>query len=339
MKKLTKVAAVTVSSFLVVGLGGVAALADTLPAGLPSAPPPLVKAPLRPHVRGTIASVSGDLMTLKTPSKTVTVKLSSGTVYDRGPAQRLNLSDLKAGAEVDVDGSWDNGTFDALHVHLDVPHVHGTITSVSSDQLTLKTPSKTVTVKLSSGTVYDRGPAQKLNLSDLKAGAEVDVDGSWNNGTFDALHVHLAPPHRDGLPGHPGKKPDGLGGKIAGVTSRSLTVKAPDGRTFIVSLTGNTKLDSGPQSIGTSALQAGKDVHIRLVGGEQVPPPSPSSTSTISKTISNLTAAEVDLVPPHLNLNSHPIIQRGPGNTSSQLTVGMNRYSSVTRIRTLRQKN
>lgn len=270
MKTPAKLTAVTVSSLLILGLGNVAAFADTLSTVGPSVRPPLVK-----------------------------------------PIPR--------------------------------PHVHGTIESINSSLLTLKAADKTVNVKLSSSTVYDRGPAQTLTLSDLKAGAEINVEGAWENGTFNALRVHLEPLHRDGLPGRPGKRPDGLGGIIQSVAGQSLTLKAPDGRTFTVALTGSTKLHSGPQTSSTSALQAGKEVHIRLVSGEQVPPPSTSSNQTVS----NLKAADVDLVPPHwdgtitgvqgtsvtletkdgqkmtLNLSSATIITYGPQSSSSQLAVGM----------------
>ncbi len=259
MKKTAKLAAVAVSSLLVLGLGNVAAFAGTLPSADPSARPPLVKPVPRPHVHGTIEAISGNLLTLKTESQTVKVQLTAGTVYENGPAQPLTLSDLKVGLEVNAEGAWDNGTFNALRVHLD-------------------------------------------------------------------------PPHQDGLPHHPGKIPEGLGGTIQSVAGQSLTLKAPDGRTFTVTLTENTKLHSGPQTSSTSALQTGKEVHIRFVSGEQA---------------SNLTAADVDLVPPHwdgtltggqgtsftletkdgqkmtLNLSSDTVIKYGPHSTSSQLSIGM----------------
>ncbi|MHB1654348.1 MAG: DUF5666 domain-containing protein [Desulfitobacteriaceae bacterium] len=270
MKKPAKLAAVAVSSLLVLGLGNVAAFAGTLPAADPLARPSLVKPVPRPHVHGTIESVGSSLLTLKVEGQTVKVQLSASTVYERGPAQTLTLSDLKAGLEVNAEGAWDNGTFNALRVHLDSPQ-------------------------------------------------------------------------KDGLPHRPGKKPDGLGGIIQSVAGQSLTLKAPDGRTFTVNLTGSTKLHSGPQTNSTSALQAGKEVHIRLISGEQVPLPSTSSDNTLS----NLTAADVDLVPPHwdgtitggqgtsftlatkdgqtvtLNLGSSTVIKYGPHSTSNQLTIGM----------------
>lgn len=268
MKKVQKLAAVAISSLLVFGLSNVAAFASTLPATGSSARPPLPKPVPPPHVHGTIETINGNLLTIQDKLQTVNVQLSASTLYDRGPAQQLNLSNLKVGLKVNVEGLWDNGTFDAVRVHLDPP---------------------------------------------------------------------------PGLPHPPGEKPDGLGGIIQSVNGQSLMIKTPDGRTITVTINGNTKFHSGPLAIGSSALQAGKEVHIRLVTGEQVSLPSSSSNQTIP----NLTAADVDVVPPHwdgtitggqdnsftletrdgqkmtISLSTGAVINFGPHSTASQLSVGM----------------
>ncbi len=277
MKKPVKLMAITVSSLLVLGLGNVAAFADTLPPADSLIRSPLVKPVLRPHLHGTLESVSSSLLTLKVKGQTIKVQLSSNTVYGGGSNQTLTLSDLKVGSKVNVEGTWDNGTFNALQIHLDLRDKDG----------------------------LPERPGKKFDRS--------------------------------------GKKTDKLGGIIQSVSGQSLTLKAPDGRNFTVALTESTKLHSGPQVNSTSALQTGKEVHIRLVSGEQVPLPSTSS----DKTASNLTASDVDVVVPHwdgiitagqgtsftlttkdaqtvtLNLTSDTVIKHGPDTMSNQLVVGM----------------
>lgn len=187
-----------------------------------------------PHVAGTVTAVSSSSLTLTQPDgASKTVQLTSGTAY-RVAGQSASLSAVTTGARVAIAGTVaSDGTFTAAVVDVLPVRVAGTVSAKTATTITITDrDGKSVTVDVSSATVYQVAGVTKPTLANISIGATIAAQGTRNSdGSLNASVVRVLPA---GEPGH---------GPLGGW--------GPRGRW------GNGPCDGAPVAPGTSSSTSG----------------------------------------------------------------------------------
>jgi hypothetical protein len=168
---------------------------------------------------GTVTTISGSTLTLRTISGTVTVTTTSNTTYSR-ENKTVKFSALAVGEVVAVRGT--RGTsptatspIAATAITIQVPSVTGRVQSVSGDTVTLVTSDGQLEyVTLSGATAYHGIGTATATLASVKAGVYIVAQGTQVSlTTFDADNVQvlgtfsLTPHSFPGFPGHASTAP------------------------------------------------------------------------------------------------------------------------------------
>lgn len=179
------------------------------------------------HAQTAQATTSG------TPGTTVTPSTGSTGQNDRSAQNQFGQKGRHGGHGPDQDGGKQG----------DKNHGHGSISTVSSDNLTITRPdNSTQKVVLSSSTTYsDLG--KTIAAGDLKNGMKVDVEGTLNSdGSLQATTVRV--------------EHDRLGGTVTAINGNSITVqengKGPHGGGRGMHNPTGTGTGSTTPSIGTT---------------------------------------------------------------------------------------
>jgi hypothetical protein len=160
-----------------------------------------------PRVTGTVTTVSGDSFTLKSRDGTTwTIDVNGSTTYTLGSKTGAK-GDVKAGAEVFVEGTQasSGNTLTAAAVHVQLPRVAGQVTAKSGNTLTVKRlDGTTVKVNVSGSTTYQVRGATSPSLSDVKVGDFIVAEGTKNSdGSIQASSVFAGAVGPRKLPGRP----------------------------------------------------------------------------------------------------------------------------------------
>jgi len=152
-----------------------------------------------------------------------------------------------------------------------MPHVTGTVVSVSGDEMVVKPESgDNVTVKVSSDARV-RKDRQEAKLSDLKAGDHVMVGGEQGSDkVFKARFVAVGEMGRMGMMGAPPSPEEmvkmGLGttfiaGEVKSIEETKLTIARPDGQTQVIEADENTSFKNGKnESVTLADIKVGDHV-------------------------------------------------------------------------------
>lgn len=175
----------------------------------------------------TIASVSGNQVSLRTEdgwSRTITV--TPTTVITKG-GQTIKVADLKAGDIVrfhQVKNA--DGTFSVDAITVPTPKAGGTVTAVGVNSITVSKGGVTRVITVTGSTVYTVAEAAGAK-SDVKVGSEIEAQGTVSGDTFTATAIDVELPH--------------IAGQVTAKTADSITVKKRDGTTATIHLSATTK--------------------------------------------------------------------------------------------------
>ncbi len=155
-----------------------------------------------PHVVGTVTAVSASSLTITQPDgASKTVQLTSGTAY-RVAGQSASLSAVTTGARVAIAGTVaSDGTFTAAVVDVLPVRVAGTVSAKTATTITITDrDGKSVTVDVSSATVYQVAGVTNPTLANVSVGTTIAAQGTRNSdGSLNASVVRVLPA---GEPGH-----------------------------------------------------------------------------------------------------------------------------------------
>jgi hypothetical protein len=143
------------------------------------------------------------------------------------------------------------GSPDGQHPGSGPGRVHGEVTAIGTDSLTVLTPDSTsVTVKTSSSTkveILATGAAG--SLSDIVVGSQVEVRGPRNeDGSITAEVITLLPAG------------DQLRGRVTAIENEAITVQAPGGTSATIVTTSDTTFRKGQDDASLSDVEVGQDV-------------------------------------------------------------------------------
>ena len=176
----------------------------------------------------TIASISGNDVTLKTDDGwTRTVTISESVELTKG-AQPITVSDLKVGDQVRFRQTrHDDGTYTVTAVAVVVPTIRGTASDITSSGFKVTTRDGSVwTVTVNGSTVYRFGQATG-SLADVKDGGRVVVAGeTTGDNQLTATTVGVAG--------------DRAVGKVTAKTADSITIETRDGKSVTVHVSADT---------------------------------------------------------------------------------------------------
>lgn len=176
----------------------------------------------------TIASISGNDITLKTDDGwTRTITITDSVELTKG-GKTIQVSDLKVGDQVRLRQTRnDDGTYTVTAVAVVLPTIDGKASDITSSGFKVTTRDGSVwTVTVNGSTAYQFGQARG-SLSDVKDGQRVVVAGtvpSDNQMTASSVRV-------------PG---DRVVGTVAAKTADTITVQARDGKSVTVHVSGDT---------------------------------------------------------------------------------------------------
>lgn len=168
-----------------------------------------IKAPEKAAVQGTVQSIAtdGTSFTVARGDMTVTVDVSSTTIYATTAGSSATFSDLAVGDHVKARGTRGTAAFDATQVLISVPPQRallGTVvtagstatsgsstssTAASSFTMSAGDAKKPVTVDVSSSTVYLEAGSTTATFSSLAAGDQVVVVGTVSDHVVQASTV------------------------------------------------------------------------------------------------------------------------------------------------------
>ena len=176
----------------------------------------------------TIASISGNDVTLKTDDGwTRTVTISESVELTKG-GQPINISDLKVGDQVRFRQTrTDDGTYTVTALAVVVPTIRGTASDITSSGFKVTTRDGSVwTVTVDGSTVYRFGGASG-SLSDVKDGGRVVVAGeTTGDNQLAATTVGVAG--------------DRAVGKVTAKTADTITIQTRDGKNVTVHVSADT---------------------------------------------------------------------------------------------------
>ncbi|MFL5684511.1 MAG: DUF5666 domain-containing protein [Chloroflexota bacterium] len=176
----------------------------------------------------TIASISGNDITLKTDDGwTRTVTISDSVELTKG-GQPIAVADLKVGDQVRFRQTRNaDGTYMVTAVAVVVPTIEGKASDITSSGFKVTTRDGSVwTVTVNGSTVYSFGQATG-SLSDVKDGQRVVVSGTVPaDDQMTASAVRVAG--------------DRVVGKVTGKTADTITIQTRDGKSVTVHVTADT---------------------------------------------------------------------------------------------------
>jgi hypothetical protein len=155
----------------------------------------------RAEVSGTVTAVGADTLSLQTAhSGVVTLQVNSATRIRRG-GSTISLGDIAAGARVEASGTRVDATTllassinvedDAEDDEGDEVEVHGTVTAVGTDSLTLETSGGSQTVQVNASTRIRKGN-ETIALGDIHVGDDVEAEGTRVDATtLLAKNIHV----------------------------------------------------------------------------------------------------------------------------------------------------
>ena len=206
----------------------------------------------RRHVfAGTVSSATGDSFVLLTAKgATLTVELSSATAYREPGARPGAQPEVMAGDKVRVVGTEPTpGTLDATLVLVPALRAVGTVASVGTSSFVLTLTAGTLTVNVSSATVYREPTVRRASFADVLPGEKVAVTGTQaGTGTIDATTVMVRLAVR--------------AGRVASLTVGGFTLTTAKGVSITVNVSSSTKF-KGPK--GTSPTVSVGD-QVRVIG-------------------------------------------------------------------------
>lgn len=153
-------------------------------------------------VAGTVTAISGDTITVKTPTgQTGTVTVASSTVY-REVGTQVSLSDIHVGTQIVARGAnTGSASVSASLVMVVPPHAAGQVTAVNGNTITI-TPtsgqfglaSTADTIVVTDKTTYT-SPFSTASLASIKTGSWIMAIGSLSGGgkTLTADQVMVPP--------------------------------------------------------------------------------------------------------------------------------------------------
>ena len=169
----------------------------------------------------SITAINGTKLALTTADGwTRTIDAAGATVQKSG--QTVDLSTLKVGDSIAFDQARQtDGTYKTTAIQVVLPHVDGTVKSVSDSSVTLTQRDGTEkVVQLTGSTTYRLAGAASTKVA-LTVGAEVDVEGTTaTDGTFTATLMDIRAAQ--------------AAGTVTAKTDTSITVKTRDGSSLTI---------------------------------------------------------------------------------------------------------
>jgi hypothetical protein len=141
------------------------------------------------------------------------------------------------------------------HKEFKTHYYNGTVTAVSSNQITLKTKDgSTLTVDASSAKIV-RVPHTDMLVSDVKVGDTIHVVGMMNsNNTITANGIYIIPENL---------QPAMAKGTVTAINGSTLTVQTKDNTTVTVNTDDQTKItNSDHEAVTTANIEAGSKVKL-----------------------------------------------------------------------------
>ncbi len=200
---------------------------------------------------GTVSSASGESFVLLTAKgATLTVDVSPSTTYREPRVGRGTMPEVMAGDKVRVVGTEPTpGTLVATLVLVPAVRAVGTVASVGKGSFVLTLTAGTLTVDVSSATVFREPTVRSASFADVLAGEKVAVTGAQaGTGTIDATRVMVRLAVR--------------AGRVASLSSGGFTLTTAKGVTINVNVSPSTKFE-GPK--GTSPTVSVGD-QVRVIG-------------------------------------------------------------------------
>jgi hypothetical protein len=206
---------------------------------------------------GTVSSptTSGGFTLLSAKGVTLTVEVSSATVYREPGARSGAQPEVLAGDKVRVVGTEPTpGTLDATLVLVPLVRAAGTVASVGTGSFVLTLTASTLTVNVTSATVYREPTVHQASFANVLAGEKVAVTGTQaGTGTIDATTVMVRLEVR--------------AGRVASLTAGGFTLTTAKGVSVIVNVSSSAKF-KGPK--GTSPSVSVGD-QVRVIGTDGGP--------------------------------------------------------------------
>jgi len=175
----------------------------------------------------SITAISGTKLALTTADGwTRTIDAAGATVQKSG--QAVALSTLKVGDSIAFDQARQtDGTYKTTAIQVVLPHVDGTVKSVSDSSVTLTQRDGTQKViQLTTSTTYQLAGAASTKAA-LTVGAEVNAEGTTaTGGTFTATLVNVQPAQ--------------AAGTVTAKNPTSITVKSRDGSSLTIKVGSTT---------------------------------------------------------------------------------------------------
>ncbi len=202
--------------------------------------------------QGTIQQLGTNSFTLlrskQSGTGTVTINVSSSTIIQEGQI-RVSLSNLQTGEQVVVFGNQaSGGALNALLVHVSL--VSGKVTAINGSSITLSHGAKgtEISVTTSASTKYYRA-GQAVAASQLQVGDSIGVAGTVSNKTsVTATAIFIREPH--------------VVGKVQSVSGDTITLKANNGATIVVTVNGSTKYLESGKAASLSDVHAGSVIEV-----------------------------------------------------------------------------
>jgi hypothetical protein len=145
-----------------------------------------------PQTAGTVTAIGTDTITLTGRDGTSqTVRTTASTTYHLGRADG-SRSDVRVGTMIAAVGErGSDGSLSASSIQIFLPQAVGTVTSVSSDAITIRRPNgTTMTIHVGAGTSIAVAGVDSAKVSDVKVGMVLRAEGTQrSDGSLDATAV------------------------------------------------------------------------------------------------------------------------------------------------------
>jgi hypothetical protein len=196
----------------------------------------------------TITAINGTQLSLTTADGwTRTIDGAGATVKNDG--QTVDLSTLKVGDSITFSQAHQtDGTYKITSIQVVLPHVAGTVKSVSGSSVTLTERGGTDTVIQVNGSTTYKLAGVASSIAALTVGAQVDAQGTIVNGTFTATLVNIQPAMAGGT-------------VTANDGSSKITVKTRTGSSLTIIVSAATKYQvAGKTNATLSDIAVGANV-------------------------------------------------------------------------------
>ena len=202
-----------------------------------------------------LPTTSGDFTLLTAKGATLTVDVSSATVYREPGARPGAQPEVLAGDKVRVVGTEPTpGALDATLVLVPLVRAAGTVASVATSSFVLTLTAGTLTVDVTSATVYREPTVHRASFANVLPGEKVAVTGAQaGTGTIDATMVMVRLEVR--------------AGRVASLTTGGFTLTTAKGVSVTVNVSPSTKF-KGPKKTSPS-VSVGDQV--RVIGTDGGP--------------------------------------------------------------------